>query len=155
MDASGGLSTWLARFEGAPDAAGAIRLVGGLLVAGGAATPQHVEAAVEREAANPTALPAAEPFALAHTDAPGALRLGVAVGIFEAPVPFRRMDDPAVTLPCRIVAMLTVPDRDHQASFLSSVIQSLADAPTARALLEAPAADAYRLLAGRIAGSPA
>ncbi|HET7465322.1 MAG TPA: PTS sugar transporter subunit IIA [Candidatus Dormibacteraeota bacterium] len=136
------------RFSSADGPEDAIRLVGNLLIKAGAATAAHVEAAVRREAEYPTGLPASVPFALAHTDAPGALRLAAAVGIFEQPVVFRRMDRPSEMLPVRLVAMLTVPRRHMQAELLSNLIKGLASPGVAEQLLEAPPPDALRLLRG-------
>lgn len=141
------------RFESAPDAAAAVRMVGDLLVAAGAATAAHVEAAVAREEQNPTGLPAREPFALVHTDAAGALRLAAAAGLFDRPVGFRRMDDPAIVVDVRAVVFLCVPDRERQAELLSALIQGLADGSTLREAESLPAAAAYRLLAERTAVS--
>lgn len=123
---------------GAPEA---IRSVGGLLVEQGAATPAHVEAMVDREREQPTGLPAATPFALAHSDAPGALRLAVAVGLFASPVRFRRMDAPDVPIDVRMVAALTVPDRAHQATQLSTVIRALTEPGLVAAVARGDAAD--------------
>ena len=141
----------VARFPGARDAADAVRRVGALLVAAGAATPAYVEAAVERETEQPTGLPAPVPFALAHTDAEGALRLAAAVGVFDRAVSFRRMDDPDQELPVRVVAVLAVPTRHLQAEVLSGLLRRLADPELARALLAAPGPEAAALLRGEVA----
>ena len=127
----------VARFSGAYSAAEAIRLVGGLLVRAGAITPAHIEAAVARESDYPTALPAEIPFALVHTDGPGALEPGAALGIFREPVPFHRMDQPEEILMVQLVAMLSVPDRSAQAEVVKGIVDALADGKTARALLDA------------------
>ena len=137
------------RFPSAPDAAAAIAMVGDLLVRARAATPEHVDAVMVREGRYPTGLPAEEPFALAHTDAAGALRLAAAVGIFDSPVPFRRMDDPDTLLPVRVVCVLCVPDRERQAELLSTLIQVLADATTMREIVSAPEEEAWRVLSLR------
>lgn len=139
------------RFESAADAADAIRQVGTLLVIEGAATPEHVEAAIAREAAQPTALPAPVPFALVHTDAPGANRLAAAVGVFGREVPFRRMDDASVVLPVRLVVMLCVPDRHQQAAWLSALIKAFADPQVANQILEVSPEEARTLLIERAA----
>lgn len=139
------------RFPGATDAADAVRKVGGLLVAEAAATPAYVEAAVRREAEQPTGLPAPVPFALAHSDAAGALRLAAAVGVFEHPVSFRRMDDPGQELPVHLVAVLAVPTRHVQAEVIAGLLRRLADPELARSLLAAPEADAAALLRGEAA----
>lgn len=139
------------RFESAVDAADAIRLVGDLLVAQGAATSEHVEAAIAREAEHPTALPAAVPFALVHSDAPGALQLAAAVGVFNREVPFRRMDDASVVVPVRLVVMISVPDRHQQAELLSSLIKAFADPKLANQILNASPHEARTLLIARAA----
>jgi len=141
----------VARFESAADAAAAVRMVGHLLVAAGAATEAHVEAAVTREERNPTGLPAREPFALVHTDAVGALRLAAGLGLFDEPVAFRRMDDPSTVVEVRAVVFLCVPERERQAELLSALIQALADGSTLREAEALPATAAYRLLAERTA----
>ncbi len=135
------------RFPSAADPDQAIRLVGGLLTGAGAVTHDHVEAAVQREHEHPTGLPARVPFALVHTDAPGALRLAASVGIFEQPVPFRRMDDPNEVLQVRIVVMLAVPERHMQAELLSRLITALARTDLANRLIAASDESAYRSLA--------
>ncbi len=129
----------VARFSGADSAADAIRLVGGLLVRAGAITPAHVEAAIARESDYPTALPAEIPFALVHTDEPGALEPGAALGIFREPVAFHRMDQPQEVLMVQLVAMLSVPDRSGQADVLKETVDALADRNTAEALLHGDA----------------
>jgi galactitol PTS system EIIA component len=141
----------IARFDGAADAGEAIRMVGHLLVAAGAATPEHVDAAVAREVEHPTGLPAAIPFALAHTDAPGALRAAAALGVFDRPVAFRRMDDPRQVLPVRLVAVLSLPERNRQAETIGGLIRTLADGSLAAQLLELSPVLARRLLATRAA----
>ena len=141
----------VAHFGSAADPADAIRQVGRLLVTAGAATPEHVEAAVERELKQPTGLPAAVPFALVHTDAAGALKPAAALGVFARPVPFRRMDDPWQVLPVRLVVMLCLPERSRQAETLGGLIRTLADGPLAARLLELSPARARRLLATRAA----
>ncbi|HVD00111.1 MAG TPA: PTS sugar transporter subunit IIA [Candidatus Dormibacteraeota bacterium] len=141
----------VAHFDAATDPGEAIRMVGRLLVAAGAVTPEHVEAMVVREAEHPTGLPAAVPFALAHTDAPGALRAAAALGVFDQPVPFHRMDDPGQVLPVRLVAVLSLPERDRQAETLGGLIRTLADGSLAARLLELSPVRARRLLATRAA----
>ena len=141
----------VARFDGAADAAEAIRLVGGRLVTAGAVTRRHVEAAIERELKQPTGLPATIPFALVHTDAPGALKAAAALGVFAEPVPFHRMDAPSEVLPVRLVAMLSLPERSRQAETIGALIRTLADGGLAGSLLEVPPARAQRLLAARAA----
>lgn len=126
----------------------AIRMVGSLLIRERAVTVSHVEGAVRREAEHPTGLPAEIPFALVHTDEPGALKLAVALGIFAGPVPFQRMDNPSETLQVRLVAMLSVPDRGGQAEILSQLISRLADKDIAGQLLSANPDQASRLLNG-------
>ncbi len=134
------------RFAAAGNPAEAIRMVGALLVAEGAATLDHVEAAVRREADHPTGLPAEVPFALVHTDEPGALEFAAAMGIFDRPVEFQRMDDARQMLPLRLVIFLSVPRRELQAEILSELIGSLAKREIAEALLEAQPAEALRLM---------
>lgn len=134
------------RFRSAAGPDEAIRLVGELLVEAGAATPEHVDAAVQREWEHPTGLPARVPFALVHTDAPGALRLAASVGIFDEPVPFRRMDDPNEVLQVHLVVMLAVPERHMQADLLSRLITALGTRELANRLLELPQEEAYRSL---------
>ena len=141
----------LRRFPSAAGPDEAIRLVGALLVEAGAVTPDHVEAAVRREQEHPTGLPAGVPFALVHTDAPGALRLAASVGIFEEPVPFRRMDDPDQVLALRIVVMLSVPERHMQAELLSRMITALARPNVAEKLISLPETAAYSWLAAEAA----
>jgi PTS system galactitol-specific IIA component len=136
----------VSRFGSASGPEEAIRLVGALLVSAGAATPEHVEAAVQREFEHPTGLPARVPFALVHTDAPGALLLAASLGIFEKPVPFRRMDDPNEVLQVRLVLMLTVPERHMQAELLSRLITALARPNVAERLLALPPEAAYMWL---------
>jgi mannitol/fructose-specific phosphotransferase system IIA component (Ntr-type) len=141
----------VAAFDGAFSSADAIRRVGAMLVADGAATDRHVEGVVAREAEQPTGLPAEEPFALVHSDAPGAMRLAAAIGIFATPVRFRRMDEPYVVLPVRLVVMLTVPDRSHQATVISGLIALMTDADLVRRLLTLPVERARELLRERAA----
>ena len=134
------------RFASAAGAEEAIRMVGGLMVEAGAVTREHVEGAVRRELEHPTALPARVPFALVHTDAPGALKLAAGLGVFERPVVFRRMDDPAQALPVQIVVMLAVPERHMQAELLSRLITALADPDLAQRLIAATDEGALRVL---------
>lgn len=136
----------VARFASATETADAIRMVGRLLVKAGAVTPEHVEAAVQRELEHPTGLPAKIPFALVHTDSPGALLPAASVGIFERPVPFRRMDDPNEVLQVRLVVMLSVPERHMQAELLSRLITALARPPFAERLVAMSAAEAFKSL---------
>ncbi len=136
----------VARFPRAKGPEAAIRMVGALLVRQEAVTPAHVEAAVMREGEHPTGLPAEVPFALVHTDEPGALKLAAALGVFEEPVPFHRMDDPAETLPVRLVVMLSVPDRHGQAEVLSSLVSTLANRALAEQLLDTPEPEAIQRL---------
>lgn len=140
----------IAHFPRVLSAKAAIRMVGSLLIRHQAVTVMHVEAIVRREAEHPTALPAEIPFALVHTDQPGALKLAVGLGIFSGPVPFQRMDNPSETLPVRLVAMLSVPDRGGQAEVLSQLISRLADKAVVERLLTAEPADAARLLNGEL-----
>lgn len=134
------------RFPSATDANEAIRLVGTLLVEVAAVTPEHVEATVAREVGHATGLPAAIPFALVHTDEPGALLAAAALGIFGEAVPFRQMDDPDQVLLVRLVVMLSVPERHTQAEVLARLIGILADEERAGRLLEASESEACRIL---------
>jgi PTS system galactitol-specific IIA component len=134
------------RFPGARDAAEAIGLVGGLLVDARAVTAEHVAATIAREEAHPTGLPAPIPFALVHTDEPGAMVAAAALGIFDQPVKFRQMDDPQIDLPIRLVVMLSVPERHSQAQVLAGLIATFADEERAARLLEAPEEEAARIV---------
>jgi galactitol PTS system EIIA component len=141
---------YVGRFATASTAADAIRLVGAMLIAHGAVTSDHVQAAVRREAEFPTGIPAEVPFALVHTDAPGALRLAAALGCFDTPVEFRRMDAPDEILPVQLVVMLAVPHREAQADVLSALVSAFADSGFTRQLLATDAVHAARLLAQRL-----
>lgn len=136
----------IACYEGAEDANEAIRLVGALLVRAGAVTQEHVEAAVRRELEYPTGLPSEIPFALVHTDAPGALEMAAALGVFTRPVAFHEMDDRTKTLPVKLVVFLSMPQRHQQAEVLGQLVRLLADATIARRLLTADPAEAKQLL---------
>ena len=139
------------RFPSAAGPEDAIRLVGGLLIRAGAVTPAHVRAALARELEHPTGLPAAVPFALVHTDAPGALRLAAALGVFAKPVGFRRMDDPTQVLAVHLVVMLAAPDRHMQADLLSQLIGKLTDPDVVRRLLVCAEPEVLRLLSDQAA----
>jgi PTS system galactitol-specific IIA component len=134
------------RFPSASGPAEAIRLVGDLLVKAGAATEAYVRAAIERERGHPTGLPARIPFALVHTDAPGARRLAASLGIFESAVFFGRMDRPEEKLPVQLVVMLAVPERHMQAELLGRLISALTEPGKAEELVTAPQPTAYDLL---------
>jgi PTS system galactitol-specific IIA component len=134
------------RFPAAAGPEEAISLVGHLLVKAGAVTPEHVQAAIEREVEHPTGLPGRIPFALVHTDAPGALRLAASLGIFDQPVAFGRMDRPSEALQVRLVVMLAVPERHMQADLLSRLVTALARTNLPDDLLDLPQDVAYRRL---------
>ncbi len=138
------------RFDTAASPEAAIRLVGSLLVADGAVTVGHVEAAVQREGEHPTGLPAEVPFALVHTDEPGALKLAAGVGVFAEPVLFRRMDDPSIVVPVQLVVMLSVPDRAVQAEVLSELVDAFADPEFAAQLLKSSPPEIAAEIAARL-----
>lgn len=107
----------------ADDAYEAIGLVAGTLVDNGFITVEHAHTIIDREKTSPTGLAVTTPIALAHSGAPGVLKEGYALGVFEEPVTFRRMDDPKSTVPVQVVIVLAVSDRNRQTERLKTLIQ--------------------------------
>lgn len=128
-------------------ASDAIREVGSALVSLGVAPTGYLDAILAREAELPTGVPADPPFALAHTEASGADRLAVAIGVLPVPVGFGRMDDPEETLDTRLVVVLAVPERTEHGMTLADLLKALAAPPLAADLVASDSvADMWRLL---------
>jgi PTS system galactitol-specific IIA component len=107
----------------APSADAVIGVLADRLAAIGVVAQSWKAAAIEREAAMPTGLPLAGDFAVAvpHTDPEHVLRPGLAIATLETPVPFRSMEDPATTVPARVVFAIALRDKHEQIDMLQTI----------------------------------
>jgi PTS system galactitol-specific IIA component len=113
------------------DAESIIRELGALLVTSGTARPTLPSAAVERERAYPTGLllsPEGPNAALPHADREHVITSAAAVAVLREPVQFHRMDDPAQSVPVRLVILLALAEPDGQLAALREAGALLQDA---------------------------
>lgn len=108
-------------------------------------------AVMAREATMPTGLPLTDDMAVAvpHTDPEHVIGSGIAVAVLRGPVAFGSMDDPATTLPVRIVFALALRSKDEQIEMLRAVGSLLQDGERLHRLAAANTVEeAQALLAG-------
>lgn len=107
----------------------AIRSLAEVLYRNGYVKDSFADAAVEREKVFPTGIENGGcDFALPHTDPEHVICPGVAVGILQQPVEFKRMDDENVSVPIQVMFMLAIKEPDEQISALRDLILLLQDA---------------------------
>jgi galactitol PTS system EIIA component len=115
----------LVRLE-ARSAAEVIRALASRLFALGHVEESFERAAVAREKKSPTGLPFAPwPVALPHAEPEHATTPAIAIATLAAPVSFRQMGSPAVSLSVSIVVMPALTAKEQAAASLSRLVALL------------------------------
>ena len=106
------------------------------------------EAAIEREKVFPTGIEnGGSNFALPHTDPEHVIKPGIAVGILNKPIPFKRMDDDNEYVEIPIMFMLAIKEPDEQISALRTLMLLLQDRSVFQDLLGSKTGgDVYEIL---------
>jgi len=120
----------------ARSAADVIRALASRLLAHGRVTPSFEIAALAREKKSPTGLPFAPwPVALPHAEPEHAVTPAIAIATLAAPVAFRQMGSPAVTLQVSIVVMPALSAKEQAAASLSRLVTLLQSEETRERLV--------------------
>jgi PTS system galactitol-specific IIA component len=135
----------------AGSAADVIRALASRLLGQGHVKPSFEGAALAREKKSPTGLPFDPwPVALPHAAPEHALSPAIAIATLAAPVSFRQMGSPAVSLQVSIVVMPALTAKEQAAASLSRLV-TLLQAEETRGLLvrAASAEELLRMLSER------
>jgi PTS system galactitol-specific IIA component len=112
----------------APNSDAVITALATRLVEQGHARPTFVAAALAREKRSPTALPfSPNPVALPHAEPEHVVTPAIAIATLAAPVKFRHMGSPGVSLPVTLVVMPALSAKEQAAASLSRIIELLQD----------------------------
>jgi galactitol PTS system EIIA component len=131
----------LVRLE-ARSAADVIRALASRLLASGHVKDSFERAALAREKKSPTGLPFAPwPVALPHAEPEHALTPAIAVATLAAPVSFRQMGSPAVSLSVSIVVMPALTAKEQAAASLSRIISLLQVEATRERMVQATSSE--------------
>ncbi len=104
------------------------REVGLLMVGEEIVAKDFVSALIKREEQFPTGLQLdGATVAMPHVDARFSLKTAIVVAVNDAPVDFRRMDDPEKMLAVRVAIFLVINDATKQVVFLSRLSHMFAD----------------------------
>lgn len=120
----------------------ALRIMAQAFVDSGVAKVSYPDAIVNREKTYPTALPAmAFDIAVPHTFAEHVNEPAMGICVLKAPVEFRQMGSPEITLHPQVLFMLAITDPEDQISLLRKIMNLIQNPDALNQIKDAKSVD--------------